>query len=59
MTTRRERDPWFKSSWSPDKADCVEVNLGGAVGVRDTKDREGGELALPVAAWVAFLDGLK
>ncbi|XTZ15102.1 DUF397 domain-containing protein [Micromonospora echinospora] len=37
--------------------DCVEVadNLPGVVLVRDTKNRDGGTLAFPPAAWQAFV----
>lgn len=59
MTIRREPGTWFKSSRSPDKADCVEVNLDRTVGIRDTKARDAGQLALPASAWSAFLADLK
>jgi hypothetical protein len=45
---------WRKSSYS-DQKDCVEVTLAPQVGVRDTKDREGGQLDLPADAWQAFI----
>ncbi|MFF5172300.1 DUF397 domain-containing protein [Micromonospora sp. NPDC000089] len=36
---------------------CVEVadNLSGVVAVRDSKDRAGGTLTFPPAAWRAFI----
>ncbi|MGK5496943.1 DUF397 domain-containing protein [Streptomyces sp. URMC 125] len=48
---------WRKSSYSGgDGGNCVEVAAGpGAVRVRDSKDREGGALAFPPAAWSAFV----
>ncbi|OXM66837.1 DUF397 domain-containing protein [Amycolatopsis vastitatis] len=50
---------WRKSSYSSDQANCVEVtsptSSSTTVGVRDTKDREGGHLAVPASAWAAFL----
>lgn len=47
---------WFKSSRSKDNADCVEVRLDEAeVGVRDTKDRLGGQLSVPASAWRALV----
>jgi hypothetical protein len=47
---------WRKSSYSTDQANCVEITVAPtAVGVRDTKDRDGGTLALPASAWQAFL----
>ncbi|GAA1967591.1 DUF397 domain-containing protein [Amycolatopsis minnesotensis] len=55
MTVSRNARGWFKSSWSPDKADCVEVRFAPTVGVRDTKDRDGGHLDLDSRAWGAFL----
>ncbi|MFF5265266.1 DUF397 domain-containing protein [Actinomadura viridis] len=45
---------WRKSSASGDATDeaCVEVaGLGGAVGVRDSKDPDGGRLAVGGAAF--------
>lgn len=58
MTIPRDSGQWLKSSRSQANADCVEVQLGAAVGVRDTKDRDGGQLALPVSAWEAFITQL-
>jgi hypothetical protein len=52
-------DRWFKSTRSKETADCVEVALGDEVGVRDTKDRDGGQLAVPPSIWDAFITGLK
>ncbi|WP_177226707.1 DUF397 domain-containing protein [Saccharopolyspora shandongensis] len=50
---------WRKSSRSDEKRDCVEVGFApGIVGVRDTKDREGGTLAFNRSAWRAFTGGL-
>ena len=59
MTRRSESGVWFKSSRSPDKADCVEVNFGETVGVRDTKVRSAGALVVSVAGWSAFVADLK
>ncbi|RSM39825.1 DUF397 domain-containing protein [Amycolatopsis balhimycina DSM 5908] len=49
---------WRKSSYSTNDSNCVEVatSTAGTVGIRDTKDREGGHLAVPVSAWAAFLN---
>jgi hypothetical protein len=55
MTMSRPTDGWFKSSRSSEHANCVEVRLGGRVGVRDTKDRAGGQLALARGEWAAFV----
>jgi hypothetical protein len=39
---------------------CVEVGRdASAVAVRDTTDRGGVVLAVPVAAWTAFTDSLR
>lgn len=49
---------WRKSTKSGNNGgDCVEVadNLPGVVLVRDTKDRDGGTLFFPPAAWRAFV----
>ncbi|MFE0025886.1 DUF397 domain-containing protein [Amycolatopsis sp. NPDC059021] len=47
---------WAKSSHSGTQTECVEVAVSpGIVGVRDTKDRQGGTLTVPAAAWSAFL----
>ncbi|GAA4554221.1 DUF397 domain-containing protein [Amycolatopsis samaneae] len=58
MTDRRE-SAWRTSSYSGEQGSCVEVRLSPVVGVRDTKDREGGQLALPAAAWRALLTTIR
>ncbi|MEU4666485.1 DUF397 domain-containing protein [Amycolatopsis sp. NPDC023774] len=45
---------WQKSSYSQERQ-CVEVLLSRVVRVRDTKDRRGGELAVPPAAWAELV----
>lgn len=51
---------WRKSSKSGPDTNCVEVGLGfDVVGIRDTKDREGGHLAVAPAPWQAFLRAVK
>lgn len=49
--------PWRKSSFSVGQnSDCVEVApVAGAVGVRDSKRRAAGALAVSRAAWRAFV----
>ncbi|MGI8307619.1 DUF397 domain-containing protein [Saccharopolyspora hattusasensis] len=51
---------WFKSSYSATQNVCVEVAMvPGVVGVRDTKDRDGGMLVFGSAAWSGFLTHIK
>lgn len=61
------RDPsgarWFTSSYTTGNGgdgSCVEVAFTDqAVAVRDTKDRDGGTLAVPAPAWTHFLTDLR
>ncbi|MFJ7148437.1 DUF397 domain-containing protein [Streptomyces sp. NPDC100445] len=48
---------WFKSSYSGSEGDnCVEVaDCPEAVRVRDSKDKEGGQLALSRTTWSTFI----
>lgn len=52
---------WRKASYSSNGGDnCVEAgNVPGGVLVRDTTDRDGAVLSIPVGAWQRFTDGLK
>ncbi|MFI1655349.1 DUF397 domain-containing protein [Streptomyces sp. NPDC020472] len=53
---------WFKSSHSNgDGGNCVEVSYDftGVVPVRDSKVSDGPVLVVPVAAWAAFVAGVK
>lgn len=59
MTVPDRPRTWRKASRSTNTDNCVEVALDETVGVRDTKDRAGGELALSNAAWVAALAALR
>jgi hypothetical protein len=50
---------WYKSSFSGD-ASCVEVQIddaGGAIHVRDSKNRSGPTLSFTLREWQAFLQG--
>jgi hypothetical protein len=51
---------WRKSSYShANGGDCVETASGsGVVLVRDTTDRDGATLSVPVGAWTRFLKGI-
>jgi len=48
---------WFKSSYSSGEGgECVEVAFcPGAVHVRDSKDKQGPQLAFSQAGWAAFV----
>ncbi|MBY8879552.1 DUF397 domain-containing protein [Actinacidiphila acidipaludis] len=48
---------WFKSSYSSgSQGDCVEVAAcPGTVHVRDSKDKEGPQLAFSPTAWAHFV----
>ncbi|MGH3774797.1 MAG: DUF397 domain-containing protein [Pseudonocardiaceae bacterium] len=52
---------WRKSSYSQGANNCVEVTteVPGWVGVRDTKNRDAGLLALNQQQWDGFLDAVK
>ena len=62
MTT--EPLAWFKSSYSADGGQCVEVAADliashGVVPVRDSKVQSGPVLALPASSFSAFVAGVK
>ena len=62
MTT--EEPQWFKSSYSSNGGECIEVavNLiptGDLVPVRDSKDPQGPALAFGVDAFAAFVQAVK
>jgi hypothetical protein len=51
---------WRKSSYSTNGGECVEVALDRPqVLVRDTKDREGGTLAVSASPWRELLSRLR
>lgn len=53
------RCEWRKSTASGDSNACVEVAQHGPVGIRDTKDRPSGHLAVSADAWQAFVANVK
>jgi hypothetical protein len=55
--TMEELRNWRKSSYSGHpNTSCVEVALAGnAVGVRDSKNTDGPQLAFPATAWHTFV----
>ncbi|WP_410669496.1 DUF397 domain-containing protein [Amycolatopsis sp. cmx-4-68] len=51
---------WRKSSYSTNGGECVEIALDcPEVLIRDTKDREGGTLAVPATPWRELLSRLR
>jgi hypothetical protein len=52
---------WFKSSYSNNGGECVEVapTFSDIVPVRDSKDPDGGALLFPAPAWHAFVAGVR
>ncbi|QBI56468.1 DUF397 domain-containing protein [Streptomonospora litoralis] len=55
MTTT-ERLVFFKSSYSSDRVNCVEVaDLPAGAALRDSKHPDAGHLTFPAAEWDAFL----
>ncbi|MFD0396933.1 DUF397 domain-containing protein [Kitasatospora sp. NPDC127121] len=61
---RSTADPqWFKSSYSSNGGDCIEVagNLiaSDTVPVRDSKDTDGATLLFPTEAWQSFVSAVR
>lgn len=57
---RGQRGAWRTSSYTGDGQACIEVSLTAERAlIRDTKDRDGGTLRLPYAAWSALLAHVK
>ncbi|APU13266.1 MULTISPECIES: DUF397 domain-containing protein [Actinoalloteichus] len=59
MTTVR-LTAWRKASRSGSTSDCVEIGYApGLVGIRDTKNRDGGTLLVDHSAFTTFLGAVK
>ncbi|TCP43408.1 uncharacterized protein DUF397 [Tamaricihabitans halophyticus] len=59
-TTRFQESLWRKSSRSGSGGNCVEIAIAPAhVGIRDTKNRTAGHLAVDRAAFAAFLSAVQ
>ncbi|MGW7573949.1 DUF397 domain-containing protein [Streptomyces sp. NPDC054765] len=58
---RLEGATWFKSSYSNNGGNCVEVTGGlpGIVPVRDSKDPHGPALAFSAGGWSSFVAAIK
>ncbi|WIX83253.1 DUF397 domain-containing protein [Amycolatopsis carbonis] len=50
---------WRKSSYSQQESACVEVAVSEEIGVRDTKNREAGQLTVSREAWQGVLAALQ
>ncbi|WP_326837775.1 DUF397 domain-containing protein [Amycolatopsis rhabdoformis] len=50
---------WRTSSYSTANSNCVEVAVAERVGVRDTKNREAGQLTVSREAWQGVLGALQ
>ncbi|MFE2177017.1 DUF397 domain-containing protein [Kitasatospora sp. NPDC059462] len=61
MNSDLSKASWFKSSYSNNGGQCVEVSASfpGAVPVRDSKDPSGPALVFPAFAWRAFVAGVQ
>ncbi|MEU5418051.1 DUF397 domain-containing protein [Streptomyces sp. NPDC001407] len=64
MTTTTDSFRWFKSSYSNNGGDCIEVAgdlvvMSGTVPVRDSKNPHGPILTFPPGAWSSFVTSVK
>ncbi|GGV80995.1 hypothetical protein GCM10015535_20070 [Streptomyces gelaticus] len=64
MTTTTESPRWFKSSYSSNGGNCIEVAANlveslGTVPVRDSKNPGGPVLSVPAASFASFVAGVK
>ncbi|MFI1353205.1 DUF397 domain-containing protein [Streptomyces sp. NPDC020898] len=55
-----QRTTWFKSSYSGQNGECIEVRRRTAgIDVRDSKDQPGPVVAVGAVAWRSFLAGVE
>ncbi|APU14060.1 DUF397 domain-containing protein [Actinoalloteichus fjordicus] len=60
MTEPLELRRWRKSSRSAHKTNCVEIGQApGFIGIRDTKNRDGGTLIVDHTTFTTFLNALR
>ncbi|MFB6873670.1 DUF397 domain-containing protein [Streptomyces sp. NPDC056323] len=64
MTTTTESPRWFKSSYSDNGGQCIEVAANllasrGVIPVRDSKNPGGPVLSVPAASFASFVAGVK
>ena len=64
MTTTTESPRWFKSSYSSNGGNCIEVAANlvaphGVVPVRDSKNPGGPVLNVRAASFASFIEGVK
>jgi len=55
-----QRTTWFKSSYSGQNGECIEVRLRTAgIDVRDSKKLPGPVVVVGAVAWLSFLAGME
>ncbi|MFD8325004.1 DUF397 domain-containing protein [Streptomyces lydicus] len=61
MTTTTDSPRWFKSSYSNNGGNCIEVaaDVPGIVPVRDSKDPDGPALTFSARGWLSFVAAVK
>ncbi|MFI6578385.1 DUF397 domain-containing protein [Nocardiopsis sp. NPDC050513] len=50
--------PWHKSSYSSSTGECVEVSEGRETLMRDTRNRELGQVSVSAAEWSALINAI-
>ncbi|WP_405537319.1 DUF397 domain-containing protein [Streptomyces sp. NBC_00075] len=55
-----QRTTWFKSSYSGQNGECIEIRLWtDGIDVRDSKHLSGPVVVVGAAAWLSFLAGME